>query len=64
MRRLALNAARLDRGFRAVMRALGDELARLNRFAIEDGAPVSRRERARQVATELARRYRGPNRCC
>ncbi|HUY19410.1 MAG TPA: hypothetical protein VMV15_09305 [Candidatus Binataceae bacterium] len=64
MRRLTLSAARLGRGFRALMRALADDLARLNRFAIEDGAPVSRREQARKVAAGLARRYRGPNRCC
>jgi len=48
----------------AAIRALVAELARLNRFGIEDGSRAGRRERARMVVAELARRYRSPNRCC
>jgi len=49
---------------RALIHALLAELARLNRFAIAGAPNAARRERARMVAAELERRYRGPHRCC
>ncbi len=64
MRQVALAAARLGRRFCVVLRAMLAELARLNRFAVEGVPNAARRERARMVAAELARRYRSPNRCC
>ncbi len=64
MMRVSLAIAAARERFGIAIRALVAELARLNHFAIEDGSRAERRERARMVAAELARRYRGPNRCC
>ncbi|MBF6568167.1 MAG: hypothetical protein IVW54_04735 [Candidatus Binataceae bacterium] len=47
-----------------VLRAIANELARLNRFGVEGKSSATRRERARMVTAELTDRYRGPNRCC
>jgi len=53
--------ARIARAIGAAVLPLAGELRRLNRTG---AGAVSRRERVRIVKQTLARRGKGPNRCC
>jgi hypothetical protein len=58
--------ADLVRSMADSLRAIGRELARLNRLGLRAGESpdLPRRIRARQIRAALAMRHNGRNRCC
>ncbi|MBE3603784.1 hypothetical protein IMX07_09130 [bacterium] len=63
---LAGGIAHLSRIVVEPLRAIGRELARLNRLGLRAGESpdLPRRIRARQIRAALAMRHDGRNRCC